>query len=54
MDKRCSYCGIPVTTQASCPVCGTRLVAVNLRRTLLWGLVMEEYLLALVIMLRFA
>jgi hypothetical protein len=54
MDKRCSYCGIAVTTHASCPVCGTRLVAVNLRRTLLWGLVVEEYLVALVIMLRFA
>ena len=52
MDKRCSYCGISVGGHASCPVCGTRLVAVNLRRTLLWAFVAEEYLLVVAVMLR--
>jgi hypothetical protein len=54
MGQRCSYCGIPAAGHASCPVCGTRLVAVNFRRILLWGLVVEEYLVALVVMLRFS
>lgn len=49
MNKRCSYCGISVDGGVSCPLCGTRLVTVNLRRLLLWALVAEEYLMALVI-----
>jgi hypothetical protein len=52
MDNQCSYCGISVPSGASCPVCGTRLVAVNLRRTLLWALVAEEYLVVAAVMLR--
>ena len=44
MDKRCPYCGIPVGDQLTCVLCGTRLVRVNLRRTLLWALVVAEYL----------
>jgi hypothetical protein len=51
-DKHCSYCGVSVPSGASCPVCGTRLVEVNLRRTLLWALVAEEYLLVVLVMLR--
>jgi hypothetical protein len=51
-DNPCSYCGISLPGGASCPVCGTRVVAVNLRRTLLWALVAEEYLLVMAVMLR--
>ena len=54
MQKHCSYCGLLVSRDdASCPLCGTRLVAVNLRRALLWALVAEEYLLVFGMMLRF-
>jgi uncharacterized paraquat-inducible protein A len=52
MENVCSYCRISVPSDASCPVCGTRLVTVNLRRTLLWALVAEEYLLVVAVMLR--
>jgi hypothetical protein len=52
MDKRCPYCGIPVAGQFSCPLCDTRLVSVNLRRTLLWAFIVEEYLLVMVVMMR--
>lgn len=54
MDQHCSYCGVSVPDGASCPVCGTRLVAVNLRRTLLWALVAEEYLVLVAVMIRLA
>jgi hypothetical protein len=54
MDRQCPYCGLPVGDQLSCVLCGTRLVRVNLRRTLLWALVAEEYLLVVVVMLRLA
>jgi hypothetical protein len=54
MDKRCPYCGISVGDQVACALCGTRLVRVNLRRTLLWALVAEEYLLVFGLMLRLA
>ena len=54
MENRCSYCGLSVSkADASCPLCGTRLITVNLRRALLWTLVAEEYLLVAVMMLRF-
>ena len=52
MDRRCPYCGISAGDQVSCVLCGTRLVRVNLRRTLLWALVAEEYLLLVGVMLR--
>ncbi len=52
MTKHCSYCGIPVGDQAACHLCGTRVVAVNLRRTLMLGLLVEECLLVIVLMLR--
>lgn len=54
MDRTCPYCGLSVGDQVSCVLCGTRLVRVNLRRTLLWALVAEEYLLVVVVMLRLA
>ena len=53
MDRRCSYCGISVDDQAECPLCGTRVVPVNLRRSLLWALVLEEYLVLLLMMVRY-
>jgi hypothetical protein len=54
MDKHCPYCGISVAGQLRCPLCDTRLVGVrvNVRRALLWALVMEEYLLVMVMMMR--
>jgi len=54
MEQHCSYCGVSVPDGVSCPVCGTRLVAVNLRRTLLWALVAEEYLVLVAVMIRLA
>ena len=54
MNKSCPYCGIPVDGQAWCPLCEKRLVSVNLRRTLLWAFVLEEYLLVAVAMMRLA
>ena len=52
MDKHCPYCGISVAGELRCPLCDTRLVGVNVRRALLWALVVEEYLLAMVVMMR--
>jgi hypothetical protein len=54
MDKHCPYCGIPVAGQFRCPLCDTRLVSVNLRRTLLWAFIVEEYLLVMVVFMRLA
>jgi hypothetical protein len=54
MDKRCPTCGISVAGHSRCPLCDTRLVSVNFRRTLLWALVVQEYLLVMVMMMRFA
>jgi hypothetical protein len=53
MDRPCRYCGVECADQLRCPVCDTSLVRVNLRRSLLWALVVEEYLLLLVVGLRF-
>jgi hypothetical protein len=54
MDKHCPTCGISVAGHPRCPLCDTRLVSVNVRRTLLWALVVQEYLLVMVMMMRFA
>jgi hypothetical protein len=54
MDKHCPYCGIPVAGQFRCPLCDTRLMSVNLRRTLLWAFIVEEYLLVMVVLIRLA
>jgi hypothetical protein len=53
MDRHCSHCGFPVAEQLRCPLCSTSMVRVNLRRTVLWALVAGEYLVALVILVRF-
>jgi hypothetical protein len=47
MHRHCPSCGYGVGDQLRCPLCDTRLVRVNLRRTLLWALVAEEYFLVL-------
>jgi hypothetical protein len=52
MSKRCPSCGIAVGDEIRCPLCESSLVSVNLRRALLWALVMEEYLLLAVAMVR--
>jgi hypothetical protein len=54
VNKRCPYCGISVGDQPTCILCGTRLVRVNLRRTLLWALVVEEYIIVMALALRYA
>jgi hypothetical protein len=58
MDNRCPYCGISVADDVRCPLCDTRLVGVglrvNLRRALLWALVVEEYVLLGLVMMRLA
>ena len=54
MQRQCSYCGLSVSDNDTlCPLCGTRLVPVNLKRALLWTLVAEEFLLVAAMMLRF-
>ena len=54
MDVRCPRCGISCTDHLRCPLCDTSLVRVNLRRTLLWALVVEEYLVVMMLAMRFA
>ena len=54
MEKHCPYCGISVGDSLTCVLCGTRLVRVNLRRTLLWAFVVEEYLVVVALAMRFA
>ncbi len=53
MHTQCPVCGISVDGQLRCPLCSKSLVQVNLRRTLLWALVVEEYLLLAVFMIQF-
>jgi len=52
MSKRCPSCGIAVGDEVRCPLCESSLVSVNFRRALLWALVMEEYLLLAVAVVR--
>jgi hypothetical protein len=52
MYRTCPTCGLGVRDQLRCPLCETTLVRVNLRRTLLWALVAEEWLLLLALVLR--
>jgi hypothetical protein len=55
MRKHCPYCGLATGDLVRCALCNTSLVkGVNLRRVLLWALVIEEYLVVGVAMLRFA
>jgi len=50
--KHCPSCGFAVGDQVRCPLCDTSLVEVNLRRALLWALVLEEYFVVALAMLR--
>lgn len=53
MERRCPHCGLAVEQhQSRCPLCDTSLSRVNLRRVLLWALVVEEYLVVLAVLLR--
>jgi hypothetical protein len=52
MSKRCPSCGVTVADQIRCPLCDASLVKVNLRRALLWAIVMEEYFLLAVAIVR--
>jgi hypothetical protein len=52
MPKQCPSCGVTVGDEIRCPLCDTRLIQVNLRRALLWAIVMEEYFLLSVAIVR--
>jgi len=54
VTSRCSYCGVAVEGHGPCLLCGTpvRRHSPALRRGLMWGLVLESYLLVLVLMWR--
>jgi hypothetical protein len=52
MSKHCPSCGVTVSDQIRCPLCDAGLVKVNLRRVLLWAIVMEEYFLLTVAIVR--
>ena len=54
MTRSCPTCGIEVEGHSRCPLCNTSLVQVNLRRVLLWALVVEEYCLVAAVLLRLA
>lgn len=44
MPTSCPCCGISIQEEVvRCPLCDTRLVRSNLRRALLWAVVLEEY-----------
>jgi hypothetical protein len=52
MTVSCPCCGISIQEPAlRCPLCDTSLVRSNLRRALLWGLVLEEYALVIALVL---
>jgi hypothetical protein len=52
MSNRCPTCGIEVGNEVRCPLCDSGLVTVNRRRALLWALVIEEYFVVALAMLR--
>jgi hypothetical protein len=52
MRKHCPYCGLAAGDHTRCPLCNTSMVKVNLRRALLWALVVEEYFVVAVAMLK--
>jgi hypothetical protein len=52
MSKHCPSCGVTVADQIRCPLCDASLVKVNIRRVLLWAIVMEEYFLLSVAIVR--
>jgi hypothetical protein len=52
MPNHCPSCGVTVADQIRCPLCDASLVKVNLRRVLLWAIVMEEYFLLSVAIVR--
>jgi hypothetical protein len=53
MHKNCPKCGLDAEGQVRCPLCDASLVEATLRRPLLWALVIEVYLVAAVVSLRF-
>jgi hypothetical protein len=54
MHKNCPRCGFEAVNQTRCRLCDTSLVQVNLRRTLLWALAVEMWMLVAVVSYRFA
>ena len=48
----CPLCGLAVEEGAHCTVCGTSLVQVNMRRTMLWTAVFVEYALLVTLAIR--
>ena len=53
MYKNCPRCGLQAENHTRCPLCDASLVQGNLRRTLLWALVVEVWMMAIVVSLRF-
>jgi hypothetical protein len=53
MHKNCPSCGLPAEGHTRCPLCDASLVPVNVRRTLLWALVVEMWMVVGVVSLRF-
>jgi hypothetical protein len=52
MTVSCPCCGISIQEQVlRCPLCDASLVRSNLRRALLWALVLEEYALVIALVL---
>ena len=50
--RECPLCGLAVEQGAHCSVCGTSLIQVNMRRTVLWTAVFVEYALLVTLAIR--
>jgi hypothetical protein len=53
MYTNCPRCGLQADNHTRCQLCDASLVQVNLRRTLLWALVVEVWMMVIVVSLRF-
>jgi hypothetical protein len=46
MQRTCPRCGMQADNHTRCPLCDASLVQVKLRRSLLWALVVEMWMVA--------
>jgi hypothetical protein len=50
-SAHCPNCGLTITgAGASCPLCRASLIRVNMRRVVLWSVVIGEYVLLLLVL----
>jgi hypothetical protein len=50
-STQCPNCGLRITGGgATCPLCRANLIRVNVRRVLLWSVVIGEYVLLLLVL----